>query len=102
MRTIGSSHVAMLAIAWALGALLMAPMAGQAKAPVIAPALADNSATQHVMGTGGLGSAPEETIIALAPVEANEVTRTQHVMGSGGLGSPEMETIFVEQPLATP
>jgi hypothetical protein len=67
MRSIPLTRAAVLAIAAGLSAILLAPIAGQAETPTFAPAPVDASAVRHVMGSGGLGSSMEETILSLAP-----------------------------------
>jgi hypothetical protein len=71
-----------------------------APAAVAAPgAISGVTPSHHVMGSGGLGSSPAETIALTAPVPTNVTIPTRHIMGSGGLGSPEVETVIVGQPV---
>src|SRR5690348_5339768 len=82
MHTISQSRLAGLAAIVGLSAALLNPGAGRAQTADLAPA-STLPATGHVMGSGGLGSPYEETIIVLAPSTAPSWD------GTSGYGSVE-------------
>lgn len=96
MRTIPFSRIAILAVATGLGAILLAPVAGYAETPEYAPVPADASATRHVMGSGGLGSSPNETIIVMAPVAPPSWDETS------GYGAVETTRAMLALPTVAP
>jgi hypothetical protein len=79
-----------LAIAAGLSLVLVAPLAGLADEPNLAPPASAFPRMEHIMGSGGLGSRLEETVIICAPPG---LATSQHLLGSGGMGSRFEETL---------
>ena len=84
------ARLRVLAIASGLSLVLVAPITGLASEPDLAPAPPAVTRTVHIMGSGGLGSRLEETVVFCAPLA---LPARQHLLGSGGLGSRLEETL---------
>jgi hypothetical protein len=79
-----------LALVAGLSLVLVAPLASQADEPNLVPAPEALPRIEHLMGSGGLGSRLEETLM---PCTVLVLPARQHLLGSGGLGSTFEDTL---------